>query len=263
MQNLRSYGPPPYRVAVIHGGPGAGGEMAPVARELAPHGGVLEPIQTATSLPAQVEELRTALEQHGDLPVTLIGFSWGAWLSFLLAAHHPALVRKLILVGSGPFEEKYVAGLGETRMSRLSPEERTELDSLLGQLNDPAAENKDRLLARLGTLAGKTDTYDPLPEAPGEDDSVDLQGRIFQVVWDEAAAMRRSGRLLALAQQIRCPVTAIHGDYDPHPAAGVQEPLSRALPEFRFILLPHCGHKPWIERRARQEFYAYLKNELP
>jgi pimeloyl-ACP methyl ester carboxylesterase len=102
-----------------------------------------------------------------------------------------------------------------------------------------------------------------------EGDSVDLQGRIFQAVWEQersdarGAEMRRSGRLLALAKQIQCPVTAIHGDYDPHPAAGVQEPLSEALPDFRFILLPHCGHKPWIERRARQEFYAFLKAELP
>ena len=35
MSNLRTYGEPPFGVAVIHGGPGAGGEMAPVARVLA------------------------------------------------------------------------------------------------------------------------------------------------------------------------------------------------------------------------------------
>ncbi|NBD34478.1 MAG: alpha/beta hydrolase, partial [Chloroflexi bacterium] len=36
MNPLRTYGHPPFDVAVIHGGPGAGGEMAPVAHELAP-----------------------------------------------------------------------------------------------------------------------------------------------------------------------------------------------------------------------------------
>lgn len=50
MENLRIYGQSPFTLAVIHGGPGAGGEMAPVARELASARGVLEPIQTATSL---------------------------------------------------------------------------------------------------------------------------------------------------------------------------------------------------------------------
>ena len=33
MKNLRKYGKPPFNVAVIHGGPGVPGEMAPVARD--------------------------------------------------------------------------------------------------------------------------------------------------------------------------------------------------------------------------------------
>jgi pimeloyl-ACP methyl ester carboxylesterase len=57
-------------------------------------------------------------------------------------------------------------------------------------------------------------------------------------------------------------VVAIHGDYDPHPAEGVQKPLSAILENFRFILLKNCGHKPWVERQARDRFYAVLKVEL-
>jgi pimeloyl-ACP methyl ester carboxylesterase len=262
MQKLRTYGQPPFGVAVIHGGPGACGEMAPVARELAPRFGVLEPIQTATTLDGQVAELRGVLESHGDVPLTLVGFSWGAWLSFILAAHHPTLVKKLILVGSGPFEEKYVAGLREARMSRLSPAERTEFEGVVRSLSEPATSGKDRLLARLDALAAKTDQYDPIQEEHAEADALDVQGDIFQGVWNEAAELRRSGRLLALADQIRCPMVAIHGDYDPHPAQGVQGPLSGRLESFRFILLQQCGHKPWVERQARAEFYRILEGEL-
>src|SRR5712692_10060037 len=54
MQNLRLYGQSPFTVAVLHGGPGAPGTMAPVARELATEWGVLEPLQTADSLDGQV-----------------------------------------------------------------------------------------------------------------------------------------------------------------------------------------------------------------
>ncbi len=57
MKNLRKYGKAPFAIVVVHGGPGARGEMAPVARELSTHGGVLEPLQTATSVEGQVEEL--------------------------------------------------------------------------------------------------------------------------------------------------------------------------------------------------------------
>ena len=160
MKNLRTYGKAPFNVAVIHGGPGAGGEMAPVARELASGRGVMEPIQTGTSLDGQVEELRTVLEENGDIPLTLIGFSWGAWLSFIVAAKYPAIVKKLILIGSGGFEEKYAVRTQETRLNRLSENERTEFKSLIRILGDPAEAGKDESLARLGELVSKVDAYD-------------------------------------------------------------------------------------------------------
>ena len=85
---------------------------------------------------------------------------------------------------------------------------------------------------------------------------------MFQRVWGEATELRRSGRLLALGKQLQCPLVAIHGDFDPHPAEGVQEPLAAVLERFRFILLENCGHKPWIERQAKDAFYMALEAEL-
>jgi pimeloyl-ACP methyl ester carboxylesterase len=105
----------------------------------------------------------------------------------------------------------------------------------------------------------KADSYDPLPH---DDDVLEMQFKIFQNVWNEAQELRRSGRLLELASAIQCPVMAIHGDYDPHPADGVKKPLSRVLKDFRFVLIKNCGHKPWIERQARDEFYRILREEL-
>jgi len=263
LKNLRNYGEIPFDVAVIHGGPGAGGEMAPVARTLSAAGrGVLEPIQTARTLDAQVEELRETLENHAARPAILIGFSWGAWLSFIVAAHYPALVRALILVGSGPFEAKYVSQLAETRMARLIAEEQAEFRAAVQGLEEPAVGNKNALLTRLGELAGKTDAFDPLPAPNDETDRISHQGDLFQPVWSVAAEMRRSGELLRLAGRVTCPVIAIHGDYDPHPAEGVREPLSRVLSDFRFILLDRCGHTPWIERHAREPFYRVLDEQI-
>ena len=81
MRSMRKWGHGPYSLAVIHGGPGAPGEVAPVARELSALSGVLEPFQTATTLDGQVQELRSILEEESETPVTLVGFSWGAFLS--------------------------------------------------------------------------------------------------------------------------------------------------------------------------------------
>jgi pimeloyl-ACP methyl ester carboxylesterase len=95
-----------------------------------------------------------------------------------------------------------------------------------------------------------------------ESEVIDCRVDIFQRVWKDAGELRRSGKLLELGKHIKCPVAAIHGDYDPHPAEGVQKPLSAILKRFRFILLPNCGHKPWIERKAKEEFFRILEEEL-
>jgi hypothetical protein len=81
-------------------------------------------------------------------------------------------------------------------------------------------------------------------------------------VWKDASELRRSGRLLQFAHEVRCPVVAIHGDYDPHPFEGVRDPLGRAVRDFRFIFLEKCGREPWTEREARDRFYDVLKREL-
>jgi pimeloyl-ACP methyl ester carboxylesterase len=259
MKNLRKYGKKPFRVAVIHGGPGAPGEMAPVARELSTVMGVLEPLQTATTLEGQVRELKAVLEKRAALPVTLIGFSWGALLSFIFAARYSSLVRKLMLIGSAPYEEKYAANITQTRLSRLSEQERKQALFLMQTLNSPAVVDKNMPLARLGKLLSKADSYDPLPH---DDEILECRYDVFQGVWEQAEQLRSSGKLLELGKRVKCPVVAIHGDYDPHPAAGVVEPLSRILKDFRFILLEKCGHRPWLERSARDRFYDILTREL-
>jgi len=259
MDNLRIYGTAPYTVALLHGGPGAPGQMAPVARVLSRDYGVLEPLQTAGSVDGQVAELYEVLDKHGDCPVTLIGSSWGAFLGFICAARHPETVRKLILVGSAPFDISCAASIHDTRMSRLTPDERREIDALTDVFADPDATGKDAMLARFGELFTKADAFDPLTL---DTETIGVRFDIFERVWSEASGLRRSGELLRLGELIRCPVVAVHGDYDPHPAEGVRAPLASVLDDFRFVLLDRCGHIPWIERTARDEFYRVVREEI-
>jgi pimeloyl-ACP methyl ester carboxylesterase len=259
MKNLRKYGNAPFKVAVIHGGPGAPGEMAPVARELSSAKGVLEPIQTASTIKEQIEELRDVLAKNGDLPVTLIGWSWGAWLSFIFAAQYAQFINKLILIGSGSFEEKYTLKIMDDRLSRLSTEEKAEALSLMESLIDPAIGDKNASLARFGKLISRADSYDPLPH---KNEGLECQYDVYQNVGEQGQKLRSSGKLLEYGKKIQCPVVAIHGDYDPHPYEGVKRPLSRILKDFRLILLENCGHQPWIERSAKVRFYNILKSEI-
>jgi len=203
-----------------------------MARRLSAGRGVLEPMQTATSIDGQVNELRRAIESDAEPPAYLIGHSWGAWLACLLTARHSELVGKLILVGSAPFEATYVPRLIATRAERR-------------------ASNVD------------TDTFAPLETEPKGPPlpHVPVPG-MYEAIWLAASQLRASGELLDTVATIRCPVVAIHGDYDPHPADGVREPLTRVGLDFRMIVLERCGHSPWREYFAAEAFYAAIEREL-
>jgi pimeloyl-ACP methyl ester carboxylesterase len=261
MENPRKYGDPPYPVAVIHGGPGAAGEMKPVALALTSACGVLEPLQTESSLDGQVRELKEILHEHGTVPAVLIGFSWGAWLSFILAARHPDTVKKLILVGSGGFEPESGRRTLNTRLNRLSPAERAEMDRLVDRFENPDPTIRQNAFRKLGELFAGVDACDPLPKE-AEHEEIVYRVDIHQALWKAADDLRKRGELLEMGKRIRCPVIALHGDYDPHPAKDVERPLSAVLPDFRFILLGKCGHVPWVERHARRPFLDILKKQI-
>ena len=258
MSNFKTYGSSPFKIIVVHGGPGAAGEMQQVASNLGSRIGVIEPWQTERTLEGQLAELKAVCEEAGEPPVTLVGYSWGAWLVFMLAARYPELAKKIVLISSGPFEAKYAENLMQNRLSRLSPGPRITFQELLRELEQPGAENP-KALKQLGELLAKADSYELLPEEEGE---VTVDQEIYQGVWPKAAELRKSGRLLQLGALIQCPVTAIHGDSDPHPASGVKEPLEKVVKNFKFILLEKCGHTPWKERHAKEQFYETLDQEL-
>lgn len=225
MENYRKYGKPPFSIAVIHGGPGAPGEMAPVARGLCKEFGILEPLQTATTLKGQVEELKDALKNHSNYPVILIGHSWGDFLSFIFTAKYPLLVKKLILVSSGPYEQKYTENIMATRFGRLEKKEKDEVEQIISKLKNNETKNKNILFERFGQLLSKADTYDPLPV---DHEIIECDAQIFQNVWNE----------------------------------GVQKPLPSVLKNFKFILLENCGHDPGKEKQTKDKFYEILKQEL-
>jgi pimeloyl-ACP methyl ester carboxylesterase len=263
MKNYRLWGKPSYKIVVVHGGPGAPGSVAAIADELSHNRGVLEPFQTALTIDGQVEELKETLEKVATQPVTIIGHSWGAWLAFMTAAQYPALAKKLILVGSGAFTAEAAAGINEERLNRLTEKDRIEFLKVADVINDPSAPDRDKALARLGELAAKADTFCALPLKPyPAPEGLGVSEAVYQSVMPEALKLRETGALLAMGRSIVCPVVAISGDYDTHLAAGVKEPLSGVLRDFKFILLVKCGHEPWMEKYARDDFFKALRAEM-
>lgn len=255
----RSYGQEPFKAAVVHGGPGAPGSAGGMAQALSDTVGVLEPLQSADSVDGQVEELAQTLVDHADPPVVLVGHSWGAWLVLLTATRHPELVRKLVLVAGGPFEDRYVETMKQRRMERVPEPHRERAQDLLHGLSRPGGLT-DEELSDLDQMLRGTDDYDRL-DAPSDPPDFGFQPELHARIWAEAKELRTSGELLRQAGLVKCPVVAVHGDHDPHPAEGIRDPLGKVVSNLRFVLFEKCGHEPWHERHAREPFLDLMRRE--
>jgi len=231
--------------------------MKPVAENLSSDFGILELIQTATSVDGQIKELYMQLTAGAGLPAVLVGYSWGAWLGFLFAAEHPGMIKKLILVGAGAFESQYSKDLMNIRLNRLNREDRQEAERLIPILDAGNADHET--FRRFGELMSAADSFDCLSS---DDEPVHLNAEIYESVWVEASRLRETNELIDNAARIKCPVVAIHGDYDPHPAAGVRNPLLTRLNDFRMIVINKCGHTPWKEKYAKDTFFVILRQEI-
>ena len=119
---VRLYGGKPYKVVLVHGGPGAIGSLKGFAEELSELSkvGVVEAIQSKYSIDELIEELYGQIRDNFTGKVSLIGHSWGVWLVVLFAEKYPDMIGNVIMVGSGPLEDKYVPEIGTRRSQNLS-----------------------------------------------------------------------------------------------------------------------------------------------
>lgn len=257
---IRKHGKEPFQIVFLHGGPGAAGSVAGPCRVLAEQAGVLEPWQSKYSVFELTEELDSQIQDFALSPVTLIGHSWGAWLALLYAAAYPQKVKELVWIACPPLEESYAALINQRRLANLSKQEGEELLQALALLQTPDPSRHAQALQSVEALCQKADFVCPAEEA--EEDIPAPDAKAFAAVWPQAEALRAQGTLLKAAQLIACPLTLIHGQQDPHPPQGVSAPLTRLGINFNEIILPRCGHTPWAEKHAREEFFRLLKRLL-
>ena len=242
----REYGEAPYKVAVIHGGPGAPGSCVGICQGLSDKFGVLEILQSKNSINELVEEMYNIILHYDIKQIALVGHSWGAWLSFIFASKYPEHVSKLILVGSGLFDVKYYPQLIEASKAK---------SMTIVQKEDVQAAN----------LYSPNMEYSPygyclLSDIP--DNELPFDEVQFQSIISEIIPMRDSGELLNCSEKIKCPVVAIHGKNDPHIVDGIKKPLESRLSDFKMYVLEKCGHDPWKEYYAKGLFFEKLRKEL-
>jgi len=54
----------------------------------------------------------------------------------------------------------------------------------------------------------------------------------------------------------------LHGAYDPPPGRLVRTRLEPYLPQLEYRESERCGHRPWVEKHVREEFFAEIREWL-
>ncbi len=248
-------GPP---VVVVHGGPGARGTMAPVARRLAARFRVFEPWQrdrdtAPLTVARHVADLHEVLADccPGETPA-LVGESWGAMLVLAYGAARPTTVGPLVLIGCGTFDLEARAALNATIQERLSPAAKEAIARLEAEVADPH-ERQERYYRHITPVYD----YDPDPPEPLPPGGLDVSGHLQ--TWEDMVRLQTDGVYPASFAAIRTPVLMLHGDYDPHPGARTRDRLQAVMPQLEYRELARCGHSPWRERQAREAFFEVLE----
>jgi pimeloyl-ACP methyl ester carboxylesterase len=253
---VREYGhaeSPP--VFVLHGGPGAAGHMAPVARGLAESFRVFEPFQrkgggeplTVAQHVADLHEL-TDFYAPAAKPA-IVGASWGAMLALAYGAAHPDMIGPLILVGCGTFDLNARAIFRKTVADRMD-------DAFRARLKQAEQLNPDEALKAHAEALTPVYSYDPTASAHADDE---VDAKAHDETWNDMLRLQAEGIYPSAFAAIRSPVLMVHGTFDPAPGRLIREGLQQYLPQLEYCELDRCGHYPWLERHAADRFFSLVR----
>lgn len=258
-KNTNTYGSELFKLAVLHGGPGAAGYMKPVALKLSENYGVLEPLQSKLTVQEQIDELKQQIAKYVNEPITLIGSSWGAMLALLFASQNQNIVDKLILVGCGTFTEEDSAIVDEIRNSRFTQNQKDKLAELMQVIDTLSGKEQNEKMKEFAAIFDVSDKYSPICN---NRELENLDWNIFKSVWNDFVRLREIPHYIKSEfSKIKIPVILIQGDYDPHPTQAIYAFLKDCIPQTKLYELGKCGHYPWIEKYAKDDFYKILTKE--
>jgi pimeloyl-ACP methyl ester carboxylesterase len=92
--------------------------------------------------------------------------------------------------------------------------------------------------------------------------SAACDARAHRETWQDMVRRQERGVYPAAFSAIEEPVLMLHGVHDPHPGRMIRDNLLRSIPQLAYQEWRKCGHYPWLERAASQEFYAVLRDWL-
>lgn len=185
------------------------------------------------STPASVEEMaRDAISFIGALglgPVDLLGFSLGGFVAQVIAQEAPALVRKIVIAGSGPAGGEGISNMGavlQEAVGKASAAGKHPKHFLFFSQTGNGQAAANAFLSRLNARSEGRD-------APVSNATIHAQLQAIYA-WGQAAPSELSA--------IPHPVLVVNGDDDVMAPTVNSFELARRLPNAQLSIFPDAGH---------------------
>ena len=214
------------------------GALAPTHRVVLPDLPGFGGSPPAKDIRDTAERVAAAIAEDG--PATLIGNGYGSFVALLIALHHPALVRRLVLAGTGAtFTEPGRAAFRAMAAGAAAKGLDGIADIAMRRLFAPAFQDANPAL-----LAERRARF--LATNPA----------VFAQACADLATLDLSGTVGGL----RPPTLVLAGDLDEATPPAMARELAALIPGARFEPLPGLAHVPQLQDAAR--FMAAIDGAL-
>ena len=185
--------------------------------------------RTPNEVRAMAHDAEAFIDALGLKQVDLLGYSLGGFIAQVIAQERPALVRKIILAGTGPAGGAGIARIGEVlqaAMQRSAAEKKHPKNFLFFTASDFSQQSAAAFLSRLGERTDDKDT-------PVSNETIQAQAMAI-TQW----GMSPANDLTAITQ----PVLVANGDEDTMVPTVNSFELFQRLPNARLSIFPDAGH---------------------
>jgi pimeloyl-ACP methyl ester carboxylesterase len=173
-------------------------------------------------------------------------------LALAYAAAHPTTLSALVLIGCGTFSQAARSEFERRRAAQLTADYQLAIAHIKETETDP--NRRHGALARVWTRVYGYDVDDR------EVDLLVVDTFAHSQTWSDMVRLLNEGVYPTAFAAITCPVLMLHGQADPHPGDITRDDLRLHIPQLEYREFPRCGHSPWLEREAKDEFFERLND---
>jgi pimeloyl-ACP methyl ester carboxylesterase len=242
------------RAVMLHGGPGLGDLLEPLADLLAGEFTTiryqqrgLDPttIREPYTVEANVRDAEAVLDQAAGGSAWTIGFSWGGYLGLRLLTAIPDRIQGAILIDPLGAYPEAIAEFGENMAAKVPPGLRARLEETDARSDrGEATADEEAWLSEVGWRCYFADFDNAPPRPPWRSNG--------QCYLDTVASIRTAAECEALQNGLtrvspRIPVLFVHAACGPMPQWSTTR-TAALIPHARVTIVPDAGHFIWYEK---------------